>query len=302
MKMGVKVLLDTDIGSDIDDAVCLAYLLAHPECELMGITTVSGEAEKRAWMASALCRVAGREIPIYPGAQTPLLVPQLQAEARQASALGKWAHERRFPKGRAVGFLHETIVSHPGEIVLLTIGPLTNVALLFAMDPEIPRLLKGLVMMCGVFTNRLAGIGPLEWNAMLDPHAAAIVYQHDVKIHRSVGLDVTCRVVMGAAEVKRRFQHPLLLPVLDFAAVWFEHADRIVFHDPLAGATLFDDSICRFQKGAVQVELASEKLRGMTHWTAANSPPQSLRARHETAMEVDAQRFFEHYFSVFERA
>ncbi len=57
--MPVKVLLDTDIGSDIDDAVCLAYLLAQAECRLLGITTVSGEAGKRAMLASALCKVAG---------------------------------------------------------------------------------------------------------------------------------------------------------------------------------------------------------------------------------------------------
>ena len=57
--MGIKILLDTDIGSDIDDAVCLAYLLANPACELLGITTVTGEADVRASMASAMCKVAG---------------------------------------------------------------------------------------------------------------------------------------------------------------------------------------------------------------------------------------------------
>ena len=64
--MAIKLLLDTDIGGDIDDAVCLAYLLAQPECELLGITTVSGEAEKRAMLASVLCKVAGKHIPIFP--------------------------------------------------------------------------------------------------------------------------------------------------------------------------------------------------------------------------------------------
>ena len=62
-----KIILDTDIGTDIDDAVCLAYLLANPQCELLGITTVTGEPEKRAMLASALCKVANRDIPIYPG-------------------------------------------------------------------------------------------------------------------------------------------------------------------------------------------------------------------------------------------
>lgn len=302
MVMSVKVLLDTDIGSDIDDALCLAYLLANPECELMGITTVSGEAEKRARIASALCKVAGKEIPIFPGAEKPLLIPQLQPEAKQASALNKWEHDSRFPKGLSLGFLRETIYRHPGEIVLLTIGPLTNIALLFSMDPEIPSLLKSLVMMCGIFTNRLAGIGPLEWNAMLDPHATAIVYNHDVKIHRSVGLDVTCRVVMEVGEAKQRFQSSLLLPVLDLARIWFEKADRIIFHDPLAGATLFDDQICQFKKATVQVELASEKLRGMTHWTSENWLPESEPAKHEIALEVDSDRFFNHYFSFFPEA
>jgi len=292
--MSTKVLLDTDIGSDIDDAVCLAYLLAQPACELLGITTVSGEVEKRAQIASALCRTAGRQVPIFPGVADPLLVPQKQPHAPQAAALKDWPHETNFPKAEAIAFLQETIRSQPGEIVLLTIGPLTNIALLFSLDPEIPQLLKGLVMMCGVFTNRLAGVGPREWNALLDPHATAIVYRHAVKVHRSIGLDVTHQVVMEAGEVKRRFQAPLLKPVLDFAEVWFERRSSITFHDPLAAATLFDNRICQFEKGLVEVELASDRLGGLTYWTLQASP-----GPHEVALQVEAERFFDHYFSVF---
>ena len=66
------IILDTDIGSDIDDAVALAWLLARSDCELVGITTVSGEPEQRARISSALCRAAGREIPIHPGLAAPL--------------------------------------------------------------------------------------------------------------------------------------------------------------------------------------------------------------------------------------
>ena len=225
----VKILLDTDIGSDIDDAVCLAYLLAQPACELLGITTVSGEAKRRAMLASALCKVAGRQVPIFPGAEKPLLAPQKQDRAPQAAALDKWDHDTNFARGEAISFLQRTIRQHPGEVILLTIGPLTNAALLFATDPEISSLLKGLVMMCGVFTDRLPGVGPLEWNAMLDPHATAIVYRAGVAQHRSIGLDVTRQVVMDAAQVKQQFQAPLLRPVLDFAEVWFQHTDQITF-------------------------------------------------------------------------
>ncbi|MCP4750780.1 MAG: nucleoside hydrolase [Proteobacteria bacterium] len=297
--MSTKVLLDTDIGSDIDDAVCLAYLLANPDCELMGITTVSGEAVKRARMASVLCKVAGQEIPIFPGVETPLLVSQRQTEAHQASALGNWEHDRDFPEGQAISFMRDTIRSHPGEIVLLTIGPLTNVALLFAMDPEIPSLLKSLVSMCGIYTNRIPGVGPREWNAKLDPHATAIVYQRAVNCHRSIGLDVTCQVIMESQEVKRRFDSPMLAPVLDFAQVWFERASHIIFHDPLAGTTIFDDSICGYEKGEVQIELTSEKLGGMTYWQSEKKLPERSKARHEVALTVDPNRFFDHYFSYF---
>lgn len=290
----MKVLLDTDIGSDIDDAVCLAYLLAQPQCDLLGITTVSGEPVRRAAMASALCRVAGKEIPIFPGAADPLLAPQRQPHAPQADRLVHWPHQRDFQVGQAIEFLRTTIRAHPGEVTLLTIGPLTNIALLFRSDPEIPHLLQQLVMMCGVFTNRRAGVGPLEWNALLDPHAAAIVYRAPVRVHRSLGLDVTTQVALPAVEVRQRFQHPLLRPVLDFAEVWFAHQDRITFHDPLAAAVVFDAAVCGFTRGRVEVEWQSERLGGFTAWTPDPAGP------HEVALEVDADRFFDTYFATVE--
>ncbi len=294
--MSIKILLDTDIGSDIDDAVCLAYLLANPECELLGITTVTGEAEKRAQIASALCRFSGKRIAIFPGAEKPLLVPQKQLQALHASALERWDHDAHFPKGQAIDFLRKTIRAHPNEIVLLTIGPLTNIALLFAVDPEIPSLLKGLVMMCGVFTTRFAGCGRMEYNAMLDPHATAMVYQHSVKIHRSIGLDVTRQVTMSAKEVRDAFRVKWLKPILDMAEIWFQQTgrDSMTFHDPLAAATIFDGPICQFERGTVEVELASQNLCGMTHWT-----PHASGGKHEIALGVDRDRFLGHYFSLF---
>jgi inosine-uridine nucleoside N-ribohydrolase len=149
--------------------------------------------------------------------------------------------------------------------------------------------------MCGVFTERLPGIGPLEWNARLDPHATAIVYNAAVSVHRSVGLDVTCQVTMAAQQVRKKFQADLLRPVLDFAEVWFRERETITFHDPLAAATIFDDQICVFEKGNVAVELASEELKGKTFWQPGGS-----EARHEVALEVDRARFFQQYFALFQ--
>lgn len=290
-----KILLDTDIGSDIDDAIALAYLLAQPQCELLGITTVTGEPEKRAMMASAQCKLAGKDIPIFPGAAQPLIIDQRQPEAPQAAKLDKWAHDTKFPTGEAVEFLRHTIRANPGEITLFAIGPLTNVALLFHSDPEIPGLLKELVLMCGVFAGSNWQGKPLEWNAILDPHASEIVYRAQPPIHRSVGLDVTTKVVMNRDEVRQRFQTPYLQPVLDFADVWFEKRPEITFHDPLAAAVIFDDSICGFERGTVSVELDDKSMLGQTKWNANGG-------RHEVALNVDAKRFFNHYFSVFETA
>ena len=90
--MAFKVLLDTDIGGDIDDAVCLAYLLANPQCELLGITTVTSEPIKRAQLASVLCTIAEKNIPVYPGTANPLLIPQLQTKCDQAFALKNWKY------------------------------------------------------------------------------------------------------------------------------------------------------------------------------------------------------------------
>ena len=96
-----KILLDTDIGTEVDDAITLAYLLANPEAELLGITTVTGEAYERAKLASVLCKIAGKDIPIYPGCENPMFVPQIELYAPQKKVLSKWAHDTEFPKNRA---------------------------------------------------------------------------------------------------------------------------------------------------------------------------------------------------------
>lgn len=288
-----KVLLDTDIGNDIDDAIALAYLLKQPACELLGVTTVSGRSDLRAALCSVLCKAAGKEIPIFAGAQQPLLTPQRQPEPFQAQMLANWPHDT-FSAGGAIEFLRDTIRANPGEISLLSIGPMTNIALLFALDEEIPRLLKELVIMGGVFVHRLPQLPPCEWNILCDPYGAQMVYQAPVAVHRSVGLDVTFQVKLDKEEMTRRFTTPLLKPVLDFAGAWFCHSPTAVFHDPLAAAALFTD-ICTFAPGQISVELQSERLRGYTYFVTGTSP-----APHEAALEVDAQGYFRHFFEIME--
>ena len=99
---------------------------------------------------------------------------------------------------------------------------------------------------------------------------------------------------MPADEVRRRFQHPRLLPVLDFAEIWFQEQDKITFHDPLAATTIFAPGICTFQRGWVEIELADQEALGMTRWTPDPGGP------HEAALGVNPEAFFKHYFSFFD--
>jgi purine nucleosidase len=287
----VKVLLDTDIGSDIDDAMCLTYLLAQPECELLGITTVSGEAVARAALASAICKQFGRDVPIRAGLDEPLRATQLQPEAPQKTALARWDHDADFEKGAAIDFLADQVRAHSGEVVLLSIGPLTNVAALFMAHPDVPERLGSLMMMAGAFRSG-AGQGRWnEWNVRCDPHAAAAVYAADVRVHRSVGLNVSTRVQLPADEVRGRCAGEHWAPALDMAEVWFRERPSLLFHDPLAAAALFDDGIPEWNRGRISV-CTDEPERGRTTLSLEEAGP------HEAASFVDAERFFEHFFSV----
>ncbi len=282
--MKEKVILDTDIGSDIDDAICLAYLLSNPACELIGITTVSGEPEKRATIATYLCEKAGKNIPVYPGVSEPLIGQQKQKIAQQYRFLEKISFTRSYEKDW-FNFLYSQIRKNPGEINLITIGPLTNIGILFRMDPELPLLLKSMYVMGGMFfdNNKKA-----EWNISCDPFAAHSVLTSAVPEIYICGLDVTARVKMDKEDVFEKFAaHPLLKEVLNFAEIWFEEKEIITFHDPLAAATLFEKEICKFKKGKIFVDQI-----GQTGFIEDENSNVSV------AVDVNADLFFSHLFKI----
>lgn len=292
----IPILLDTDIGSDIDDAVALAYLLRQPACELMGITTVSGEPERRASLADAVCQAGGRtDVPIHVGVENPLLIAQRQPRAPQAEALSAAMPHRSFGReNTALAFLRDTIRSRPGEITLLTIGPLTNIALLFALDPEIPGLLKQLVMMGGRYHTRSSNGGLTEWNILCDPHAAAMAFAAPVPRLVAVGLDVTEPCQLPREECRGRFTAAggPLAPVAAMAEVWFRSVPHITFHDPLAAALVFEPSLCALEPYHVGVDLTSPHTPGLTISLPGDAKPHLVAAR------VDPAAFFAHYFGI----
>ncbi len=289
MSETVPLLLDTDIGSDIDDAICLTYLLAEPRCELLGVTTVTGQPRERAMLADAVCRAAGRrDVPIMSGCDRPILYQQKQPKAPQAEVLPDWDHREDFEQYEAVDFLRRTIRARPGEVTLLTIGPLTNAGLLFAVDPEAAGMLKRLVMMGGYYFEP----GANEWNTSGDPIASALVFDADVPELVAFGLDVTLRCKLSADECRRRFRGGPFDVVHQMAEVWYRRAEHITFHDPLAAACVFEPDLCTYRTGRVTMDLTKGATYGVTLFEEEPDGP------HRVARDVDAARFFDHYFSV----
>jgi purine nucleosidase len=287
----MKILLDTDIGTDIDDAVCLAYLLAHPDCELLGITTVTGQADLRARLASVVCEAAGRgDVPIYPGLRDPLEIELRQRIAEQAEVLPKWPHRDGFEEGRAIRFLSDSIRAHSGEVTLVAIGPLTNVGALFMQDPGIADHLGGLVLMGGLFGKPPDGHAQVEWNMLGDPHAARVAFGTRLPLHRTVPIDVTHRVHMTVPEFRSAFAGPVFEPIQDMATVWFRYLAGTTFHDPLAAATVFEPALCRYETGEITISTSGDP--GSTRLRPAPDGP------HQVATDVDPEAFFTHFREV----
>jgi len=304
LSAGLKLLFDTDIGSDIDDAVALAYLLLQPSIDLLGVTTVTGEARKRAALASRLLELAGQTVPIFPGFEAPREIATRQPIAQQAVKLSPaqlLGTDQPHNPEAAIDFMADTIRAHPFEVTLLAVGPFTNVARLFEKYPDVSRLLKALVIMGGKYSDYPTPWGPSEWNGIIDPAATALMFAKAQCPIRAFGIDITWQVSMDAEQVSRAFAtHPLLREVRRWSEVWFAERDALHFHDPLAAVSLVDPSVCTYKDGQVAVDLSPGR-EGFTEFVAAN--PQGTTASDrplvEVAASVNKDQFFDQYFAPF---
>jgi len=172
------VLFDTDIGGDIDDAYALVQILHSPELKLLGVTTVSGDAVARARLAAKLLAVAGHpEIPVYAGtSNAPQYIKQTE-----------WAQGYSSPALHVSGgvlFLREQIKAHPGEITIIAVGELTNIAALLESEPSLGAKIKAISLMGGAVLRGYApGSKPEpEWNIKSNAKAAQVVFSSGVPL------------------------------------------------------------------------------------------------------------------------
>lgn len=283
-----KVLLDTDIGGDIDDAICLAYLLKEPNCKLLGITTVCGEPERRASVANAICKTVNRDIPIVAGLDTTLQPVPVYPTPDGAAALASWEHDV-YEKLDAPAFMYEMIKANPHEIVLLGIGNMTNIATLFNTYPDSPSLLKGLYVMNGYFGQEELPEAYYNWNSWADPLASQIVFASKVAVNRAITLEITDKLTIEAAKARDLLpaDSDLMKAVFDFGNAWLESSNKLTLHDPLAAVCIFHPDVCQFEKGIVRVETHEVMSMGGTSFRA------SLNGNVEISREVDAERFYQ---------
>jgi purine nucleosidase len=176
----VPVILDTDIGTDIDDAYALAALLHRPELELLGVTTVSGDTVARARLAAKLLDVAGarwKSVPVYAGA--PGTTQYMKQVEWAAGFAAPGLHE-----SGAVEFMRREITARPGQVTLIAVGELTNVAALLEAEPGIAKKIRAISLMGGAIHRGYApGSKPEpEWNVKSNARAARTVFTSGVPL------------------------------------------------------------------------------------------------------------------------
>jgi purine nucleosidase len=189
-----RLLLDTDTAAD--DPVALVMALRHPGVRVEAITIVAGNVPVDQGVQNALytLELLEERVPVFRGAEAPLLAPLETSQFIHGEDgmgdIGLPLQGREPHPGHAVDALLETTGRYPGEVELVTLGPLTNVAMALHRDPSFAGKVKGCVMMCGA-SDHLGNITPVaEYNAWVDPEAAKVVFTSGMPL-KMVGLDVS---------------------------------------------------------------------------------------------------------------
>ena len=304
------VLLDLDLamgapGSDIDDGFALALAVADPEIDLRLVTTVSGNtdaATATTLTCELLDRLGAPPVPVHQGATRALLHP-----ASRFGRLPEGVTPREPAPGHGVLALVEAVRAAPGELTLVAVGPLTNVALAMLLEPSFVADLGALVIMGGVFAGSTGSAAmPGEFNVWSDPEAARVVLQSGV-VATWVGLDVTRRVRLARAQAETMAAdpHPFTAFAGRYSTAWIDHlagsedpgTDSCPLHDPLAVAAVTRPDLLTLADVRLDVQLDGV-ARGVL--VAEHQPAEDgINAR--IAVDVDPAGFADHFRSCLRR-
>ncbi|MDQ3694311.1 MAG: nucleoside hydrolase [Chloroflexota bacterium] len=285
-----QVIVDTDIATDPDDLLALAVLLGSPEVDLVGITTVHADVEFRARYVQALLQLrGGSKIPIHAGLRHPLM-RRMEPYWEGHEGAGMLDDDLELPPlgdVNAVQFLIETVMARRGELTLLALGPLTNVATAMLAEPRLAESLKRLVIMGGIIATHGLGKRVSEHNIWLDPEAAHVVFTTADRVEL-VPIDVTEQVVidMAGLEAIRAANTPYHAAVADQTGAYHrfhERGQRTFLHDPLAAVAMLRPDLLDWHDYSVKIELDGSLTRGMTVAFRSERPNAAV------AMSVDVE-------------
>lgn len=294
-----KILLDTDIGDDIDDAFALALLVRSPEIELVAVTTVFRNVEQRAKIALALLEdLEATDIPVYLGEKgTPdkmnRIFPYEKFDERGMPIVAHFGEDMAayLPrKEDGVNVILKNIERYGKDLEILAIGPLTNLAAAFEKSPEIFKKVGSITVMGAAAFSDYP-----EWNTRWDTKAARTVFNCGVPV-RVVGLNVTKQCVFSEEDLKffRANLNGKYTRLKRMMEIWIKNIagkTNPIMHDPLAAAVLIGE-FCKFEAKYIYVWLEKDDL-GRTGYTHCfdYKVPESGKVKVATA--VNARSFME---------
>lgn len=269
-----RIILDTDIGTDVDDAYALALLANSPEIKIEAVTTVWADAQLRALIARKLLNLLGKQnVPVAVGENLPL------NRGRPAFLFG---HEGRSvlekDKGLSISDIPATqiiealIKKYPNEIKILLIGPQTNLGRLLSEKPELAKFIKEFVVMGGTpyygpKEIRRFGERPIDYNLVTDPESARIVFESGTPI-TMVGINVTTPTLLRKDKIHCVKKNGSSATDLLYAmtADWLKmiNKDETSMHDPLAVTAAFNSNFLDTTMLNVVVETRGELTAGLT--------------------------------------
>jgi purine nucleosidase len=274
--MTKRIILDTDPG--IDDSLAILLALASPEISLEGLSVVHGNSSSSQGTINALSvleMAKAIHIPVYRGCEIPLVQPSLLApETHGAQGIGyaKLPRPQTKPQvQKGSDFLIERIMSAPGEITLVAIGPLTNIALAIRQEPRIVDNVKEVFIMGGAMRHEGNTTPLAEFNTYVDPHAAHIVFHSGMPITLTP-LDVTYQCIFLPDDLNRllKIDSPITKFIADATRFYMEFHDEYqkiegcVINDPLTLALTFMPELCDYQELYVDVDLSGGVSMGNT--------------------------------------
>lgn len=262
-----RIIIDCDPG--VDDAAALLLAFGSTEIEVLGITAVAGNIplEKTEANARYICELGNRtDIPVFQGCGRPLLYPQRDGVAvHGVDGLGDVGLPRpsSAPADRAaVQFIIDQVRSTPGEVSIAALGPMTNLAVALAVDPEIAKLIKRIVFMGGAAFCKGNITARAEFNFYFDPHAAQAVLASGIPTVM-FGLDVTQKAVITNERTARlRSQGTIGNTIADMLSAY--SAGDPCLHDPCVIAFLIEPTIFSGVEAFVEVDCQSTLAIGQS--------------------------------------